>query len=241
MLHKTEGIVLRSVKYGETSLILDIYTYNWGLRTYVLNGVRKRKATVPASTVQLLSLVDMVVYHRPEKELNRIKELKPAETLVQLPFDVIRGSIGMFLAELAQQVIKESEQNNDVYAFLKTVILWLDHTEELLKNVPVFLLKQFSVLLGFAPYGSANANTPFFDLKEGSFVTILPDHPYFLPENLSIPFSQSMHLQLSRIGQPDWDKDTRHLLIEKWLDYYCYHIDGFKKLKSYEILRTVLN
>ena len=40
MVHKTKGIVLRTVKYGETSVIVTILTELFGLQSYLVNGVR---------------------------------------------------------------------------------------------------------------------------------------------------------------------------------------------------------
>ena len=44
MLHKTKGIVLGHVKYGESSLIIHVYTEKFGIQSYIENGVRKAKA-----------------------------------------------------------------------------------------------------------------------------------------------------------------------------------------------------
>ena len=40
MLFKTKGIVMRAVKYGETSLVVTIFTELFGMQTYMVNGVR---------------------------------------------------------------------------------------------------------------------------------------------------------------------------------------------------------
>ena len=90
MLLKTKGIIIRSTKFGESSLILDIYTLAKGRQSYIINGVRSSKARVQQSMVSLSSLVELVVYHRDSKSLNRIKEVKPAPTYSAIPFNVIK-------------------------------------------------------------------------------------------------------------------------------------------------------
>ena len=47
MTHKTKGIVLRTVKYGETSVIVTILTELFGLQSYLINGVRSSSRRVP--------------------------------------------------------------------------------------------------------------------------------------------------------------------------------------------------
>ena len=56
MTHKTKGIVLRTVKYGETSLVAIILTELFGVQTYMVNGVRTSKKT--SAKANLLSLIN---------------------------------------------------------------------------------------------------------------------------------------------------------------------------------------
>ncbi|MFL5786527.1 MAG: recombination protein O N-terminal domain-containing protein [Flavisolibacter sp.] len=39
MIHKTKGIVLRTVKYGETSLVVTMFTELLGLQYYIVKLV----------------------------------------------------------------------------------------------------------------------------------------------------------------------------------------------------------
>ena len=75
MLIKTRGIILRTLKYGETSLIMDIYTENYGLNSYIVGGVRNKKSTTKSGSLQIMSLVEIVAYHKSAKSLYRIKEI----------------------------------------------------------------------------------------------------------------------------------------------------------------------
>ena len=93
MLIKTRGIIFRSIKYSETSIITDIFTEEKGLRTYIISGVRKKNARVSASLLQVMSLVDLVVYHRDDKDMTRIKEIKAAHIYQSLPFEIAKSSI----------------------------------------------------------------------------------------------------------------------------------------------------
>ena len=43
LTHKTTGIVLRTVKYGETSVISTVYTALFGVQSYIVKGVRNKQ------------------------------------------------------------------------------------------------------------------------------------------------------------------------------------------------------
>ena len=90
MIHKSRGIVIRSVKYGETSLVVSAYTELFGLQQYLVNGVRtsKRNTTVSASQLQVGNILDMVVYQNDKNTLQRIKECKQAVHYETLFMDV---------------------------------------------------------------------------------------------------------------------------------------------------------
>ena len=76
MVHNTKGIVLRVVKYGETSVIVTIYTELFGIQSYIVNGVRttSKKGASKASLFQPAAILDLIVYHNELKNLQRIKE-----------------------------------------------------------------------------------------------------------------------------------------------------------------------
>ena len=118
MLIKTRGIIFKAIKYSETSLIVDIYTEEKGLRKYIISGVRSKKGQGKASLLQVMSMVDLVVYEREDKELNRIKEIKAGHVFQGIPFDLSKGVIGLFMAELARKTIKEATSNPELFQFL---------------------------------------------------------------------------------------------------------------------------
>jgi DNA repair protein RecO (recombination protein O) len=76
MIHKTKGIVLRSVKYGETSVIVTILTELFGLQSYLVNGIRKQsgKPVSKQDCSNPLAILDLVIYHQETKNLQRLKE-----------------------------------------------------------------------------------------------------------------------------------------------------------------------
>src|SRR5438477_3466356 len=105
MLHKTRGIVFQVTDFRETSVVARIYTELFGLQGYIINSVRKKKAKVKQNTLHPLSLVDLVVYHKDihniqkNSSLHRAAEVAANPVLQNLPFDVRKSSIALFLDE----------------------------------------------------------------------------------------------------------------------------------------------
>src|SRR6266576_857317 len=97
MIHRTRGIVFRTIKFSETSVVSKIYTEKFGMQSYIVNGVRSEKSKTKAAQLQVMSILEMEVYHQENRNLNRIKEMRPAYVFTSLLFEPLKSSIGLFM------------------------------------------------------------------------------------------------------------------------------------------------
>ncbi len=239
MLKKVEGIIFRTIKYSETSIICDIYTLELGLRTYIISGVRKKNAKVSPALVRPMSLVEMVVYHHEEKEINRIKEIKASYLYQQLPFNVAKGAVGLFIIEVAQKAIKEAAPNTSIYHFLSDSYQLLDQTTKSVANFSVWFLVQFLNQIGLRPPLDKLGDSLIFDYAASKLVEQAPSHSYYWSD-------EEVHL-VAGLQQLDFDTSTqisltteqKRNLVAKILNYYQYHIANFGELKSLVVLQEV--
>ncbi|MEM9837371.1 MAG: DNA repair protein RecO [Bacteroidota bacterium] len=238
MLITTRAIILRTIKYQETSLIVEAYTELKGLRKYIISGVRKSKARTPASLLQVMNLVEIVAYEREDRDLNRLKEVRLAYPFQQIPFDVIRGTLGLFMAEIAHKTVREREPNAGLFNFLFGSFHYLDNCQGSLANLPLHYLLELSTYLGIMPSGEWSITTPFFDLKEGQFVAHLPAYTHYLDEEKSLIIHQLLHLD--RLVAQDFKvaKPIRISLLDELIHYYGIHIEGMGEVNSGKILRA---
>ncbi|MEL6864252.1 MAG: DNA repair protein RecO [Bacteroidota bacterium] len=240
MLIKTRGIIFRSVKYGETSFITDIYTEEKGLRNFIISGVRRPKSTVSAGLLQVMSLVDMVTYYREDKEMNRIKEIKAAHIYTQTPFDMMRSAVGMFMVELARKTIREKEENKALFNFLYGSFKYLDETKDSVANLHLKFMLDLTVFAGFLPNGQYSEQYPYFDLQEGEFTADEPMHFHYLQPESSQLMSQLLFAETTDCHQFTISREQRRSLLRSLIDFYRLHIDNFPKLNTHEILEEVL-
>ena len=72
-LQHTKGVVLRTLKYGETSVIVTIFTELFGIQSYIVNGVRvsTKKGSGRANLFQPSAILEMIVYHNEIKQIGR--------------------------------------------------------------------------------------------------------------------------------------------------------------------------
>lgn len=239
MLVKTRGIVLRNVRYGDTSLIVDIYSRDLGLQSYLLQGARKPRASLPASLFQVMTLLDLVVYHQEKQSLKRVREASPSVHYRYLQRDIRPNAVGLFLLEVVRQALPHSEPHPELFEFLESTFTALDQPETRLAHYLLDRMLALSTLLGFQPGGSWTPDQPYFDLREGHFHDRPPPHPDYL-----LPDPSRALAGLCGQDTGSWDAvdepAMRRILLQGLVDYFRLHLDHFREPRSQAILRQVL-
>src|SRR5437868_11188824 len=150
MIYRTKGIVLRAIKYGETSLVVNIFTELFGTQSYLVNGIRtSEKTSSKASLFQPTSILDMEVYHNDLKNLQRIKEFKWAHLYKNILSDVTKNSVALYMVELLQKCLKQPEHNTPLFKFCEKALMQLDVAEEsVTANFPLYFSLQLVPFFG---------------------------------------------------------------------------------------------
>ena len=126
MLQKTVGIVLHTLKYNDTSNIVEMYTELLGRASFLVSVPRSRKAAVKSVLFQPLSLIEFEADYRPNATLYKIKEAKSFFPFSSIPYDPYKSAIALFLAEFLYRAIREEAENRPLFAYLIHSITWLD-------------------------------------------------------------------------------------------------------------------
>ena len=240
MLHQTKGIVLHAIKYGDSGLIVKIYTQKFGLQSYMVNGARGKKSTVKVNLLQPLSLLDMVVYYREQKQLQRIKELKIDFPFTNIPQDIVKRSIALFVSEILHKSIKEEEADSGLFQFLRSALEILDLKAYKTINFHLLFLVRLSKYLGFFPHGNFSAATPFFNLVEGVYQYSEPLHPYCIGPPLSKHLSLLLSANFESLPAILIGNEDRKILLKKLIEYYELHLPNVKKIQSHLVLEDVV-
>src|SRR5947208_12904411 len=244
MLHKTKGIVLRTVKYGETSVIVTILTELFGMQSYLVNGVRtgRGKGGSKAGMFQPAAILDLVIYHQESKNLNRLKEYNWAFLYRNILSDVISNSIALFMIELLQKCLKQPETYPELYYFMEDALQGLDQGERNVQaNFPVFFALHLAGFFGLRIDDNYSEKRMYLDLEEGYFISDKPSHPHYLDPVLSEVTAHLLKIkQPTELADLPLNKDKRRLLLEAYEDFYSMHIQGFTPLKTLPVLRALL-
>lgn len=241
MIHSTRGIVLQRINYSETSLIVRIYTEELGLRSYILKGVRKSGSRIPQGLLQNLSMLNLVVSHAANRNLNYIKEAAFAYTPERLLSDVKKSSLLMFMNEILVKSIREEESNRSLFEFLFDSLVTLDKLEKGISLFHIIFMIRLSRHLGFFPGMNFSAQRDLFDLSEGRFVKQFRDDRHQMPSDISRTFSELLSIDYGGIDKTKIAPAHRDSILEYLLQYYSEHLPGFGHIKSLKILKTIFS
>ncbi len=241
MLHKTRGIVFKTTDYGDSSIIAQIFTEKFGLQTYMVNGAKKPKAKISKNMLQPLHLLDMVVYHKNNGNIQRIKELKNSPQLLSIPYDLVKTSITIFLNEVVYKAAKQQGIDEGLFSFLFSAIEWLDYETKGLANFHLVFLLKLTRFLGFYPDRPINGESDYFDLKNGTFSRFKPDTVLYLSPPHTQNFTMLMLNSFESLDEIKLGNDERRYLVQKILEYYALHADGFGNIKSHEVLEEIFS
>lgn len=243
MLHKTKGLVLRSVKYGDTSLIVSIFTELFGMQSYLVNGVRSASSKQPyrANMFQPSSLLDLVVYHNERNSLQRIKEFKWAVVYEDLYQNIHKNTVALFMSEVIQKCLTQPEANPDLYNFLEDAFVHLDRSKGMeTANFPLYFLTHLAYFFGFRLNDNYSEEEHVLDLQEGVFLTDRPAHPYFLDRPMSTFAAELLRAQHPEsLEELALNREQRKQLLDAYISYYAFHQPGFGGLRSLSVLHAL--
>lgn len=243
MLHKTRGIVLRTVKYGETSAIVTIFTELFGIQSYMVNGVRSSKPTAKGNLFQPGNILELVVYHYEQKTIQRISEFKLGYIYTSLHFNIVKNTVALYLIELLQKSLKQPEQHLELYYFSEAALSALDQAPlGIAANIPLYFTLKLAEQLGFRLNGRYSEYAPFLDLQEGSFTDLPPHHNNYLDSaNSEVTDRLFQCREWEQLGDIVMNKDKRRKLLYSYLDFFKLHMPDFQELNSPPILHEILD
>jgi len=228
MTHKTHGIVLGSIQYSETSIIAKIFTKALGLQAYIIHRVRVRKPRYSIALFQPLTLLDMVVYHKNQRNVQRVAEVQCHTSNNDILTNIKKATMAIFVAEFLIKVLREEGTNEQLFNFLWWEIVNLNKKTADYDFFYLTFLLQLSHYLGF---GISSVQDIYIPLRRSGqywkidrkvwkgLTTLLPNREYTC--GTSIP------------------KVVKRHILDVVIQFYQLHIDSLDTLKSLRVLQEL--
>lgn len=237
MLQTTQGIVLKTIRHGDSSVILKAFTQRSGLRSYVVRTSAKKGTRM--AMLQPLNRIELVVTENSDRDLNNVRELRISKPYLRIPFDPIRGALALFVQEVLYKVLREESADQNLYAFVEEALEAMDQQDDV-RHFPLLFLLQLSGHLGFLPEAPTHGEDRF-DLKEGYFMSGDALHGHTMGPPLSLALARLLHADRFLPPIDPLSLEQRRQLLDHLLLYYRLHVEGLGELRSPAVLHQVLS
>lgn len=236
---KTKAIVLRTVRYGDSRMIVDMLTASVGRVSFACGLSKTNRGKIKKQLFQPLTLLDIVFDYRPTMELQRIKDVRMARPFVSIPFDAYKLSIGLFLAEFLVYATKGEQDGNQLEEFTEKSLLWLDNAVDGFANFHLVFMIRVSLFVGFYPNLDGYSDGAWFDLRDGSFTMTCPSHPDYLNPDDSRRILLLTRMNFDNMRLFSMSRVDRNRCLDVIMTYYRLHVPNFPVLRSLEVLREL--
>ena len=237
--YKARGIVLNTVKYGDSSMVVQLLTDIGGRRSYMVQGIRSSRGHgSKAALFQPMFAVEFEGLESSRMDMHRFKEVHSGIVLQSLPFDVRKSTVALFMAEVLYRLVKESEPNESLFAFVWGSVEALDSLEEGVANFHLWFLANLSRFLGFSP-GNDYREGAMFDMHEGIFTMTRPLHNHIMESQPTEIFRDLLECDVQFLGEVGLNRHQRVEFLDAMMTYYGYHLEAVRSVRSIKILREV--
>lgn len=240
MLEKTRAIVLHQIKYSDSGIVAQMYTSKYGRQSFIIKGVRNRKAGKHSILFQPMFILDLDIYYKPTREIQTIREFAVTFSPYGIFSDIRKSSVAIFLGEVLTSVLREESPNEELFCFLEDAIKWFDCTEKDFANFHLGFLAGMSSYLGFEPRQSLEGEI-FFDMLDGRFREMPPLHGNYADRDISQHLAAIFSSSYEDIGSIALTGMVRNKILDTLIKYYSIHLPGLRKFNSLEVLKEVFS
>lgn len=245
MVTKTEAVVLRTVDYSESSLIVTLFTRKHGVIAVIAKGAKRPKSKFAALMVPG-QVLEVIVYIKQTRNVQTLSEASYMLKLDELRIDLEKLALATTTLELIKQVLHENEVNEMLFAFLVKFLRWINSYDN--PGRIIFPYVQLRVMghigIGIQAEENLNAETSsgYMNIELGTLsqnaegaesICLTARQFQFIRDTL---FSKK-----ESIFEIDLKKNELSDLIDYLDRYIRYHIEGVKPRKSDEIFEKILN
>ena len=239
MLVKTEAIVLHSLKYGETRLIVDLFTREAGRLSCIVPLPKTPRSRLKKQYFQPMTLLEVEIDLRQRLQLQKMKDARLLSAYATIPFSPEKLALSLFVAEFLYHALRSEQKNEHLFAYICDSMQWLDIAEKNFANFHLTFLMRMSRFLGFYPNLDDFVDGCVFDLRAATFSLLIPTHRDFLQPDDARRIHTLMRMDFPTMHLYRLNRTDRNRIVDVLLRYYSLHIPQFPELKSLSVLQEL--
>jgi len=241
MVEKTSAIILHQLKYTDTGIVVQCYTRKFGRLSFLIKGMRNKKAGRHNVHFQPLSILELIIYYKESREMQILKEFSVSYSPTDINNNIRKSCIAIFLGEVLTSVLKEESPHTELFDYIHDSVIFFDECHDHFLNFHIAFLTGLSAFLGFEPGKRDDPENVFFDMINGKFVQLPPIHGNYTSAEISDIIAKFLVTSWDKIDNISLSGSKRNEVLESLVRFYSLHLPGLKKINSLEILKEVFS
>jgi len=243
LITKTGVVVLRTVEYSESSLIVTVLSRRHGRISLIAKGARKPKSKF-AGLLQPGRILGAVYYYKPTRSVQTLTEASLEHRLDTLSLDVEKMALVMSALELISQLVHEGEGNEQIYRFTERFLVWLEEQQEVQRTLFPYIQVRLAQLMGFGiQIGeiSPGAESGYLNIEDGVVAGhAISQQVLRLTRNQLEFLLQASDSRDASVLKKELVRNELRSLIDHLDKYFMYHFDGLRPRRSDAIFDQIL-
>jgi len=239
MLHKTKGIILHKIKYTDSGIIVQVYTRDFGRQSIMIKGMRSTKSGKHNVMFQPMFILELVFYYKESRSVQLLKEFSAYHSPADIYADIRKSCIAVFLAEILTTVLREESPNFELFDYIEESVKYLDRCKTGYTNFHIAFLSGLSSYLGFEPGKRGDPHDKYFDLLNGTFVSLPPLHSAYANPEISDILAEFFSASFDNMSTIPLTGALRNEVLETIIRYFSIHLPGLKKINSIDVLKEI--
>ena len=250
MIYSSEALILNRQNFGDTSIICNLFTKEYGRVSIISKGARTLKNQNRA-ILQPLQFIDIHYYYKPSRNIQILKEATINRYFYAIHNYYNKLIFSYNVIDLINQICKTENPNKIIFRLVKTVLIKINSSDKNKINIyHTFFILQLLKYLGFqlmidkCNICDIDLHHAYYQSTIGQLVCKNCHENNHFQHNISL---DSMHLStIQWLSKTHIDKlltispssHSNLTQIYKYLLYYMsYHIINIKNLKSLQLMQ----
>lgn len=218
-----EAVILRSVKYGDTSKIITLYSKDNGKINCIVKGARNLKSKV-LGVIEPFNHITIVFYNKQNRELQMLSKAETIKNFINIKSDLDKLTICYRILEMINKVVYDKERSHELFELLIHTFAYIN--ENPVPNSLPYLYFQIHLCeaLGISPIDKIDDAGDTFKAREMLLDKVQLSLIKFLLEN-----------ETEKMHNCEAPNETILNLMSIYDKYLSAHTENFLKLKSVKV------
>ena len=245
-LESTSGIVLKTFSYGETSKIIRCYTKDFGKISLIAKGVKTSK-TLQTGYLEPINCISINLYYNSKRQLQIFSKAEFDQPFLSIKTSIKKLSYSFAVIELIDKTVNGEESHHQLFDLTKNILSAINDNKGKINILFWFFQLKLLSLLGFKPnlFNCSNCqnslNSANFLSGELFCIECSNSAGIKLSKNALSLLKKINEIEINDIPKLKISIFERKEIGEFLKQYYSYHIDGLREIKSLRVMESILN